>query len=61
MDNFNNINNVWKYIMSEDMDNKRWELLTAMKVSVTDGNKPFPIKENSLAPYFNLNKLNNIK
>lgn len=61
MDDFYNINSVWKYIMSEDMDKQRWELLTAMRVSVTDGEKPFPIKENCLAPYFNLNKLNNIK
>lgn len=41
MDDFYNINSVWKYIMSEDMDKQRWELLTAMRVSVTDGENLF--------------------
>ena len=36
-------------------------MLTAMRITVTDGNKPYPIKKDCLSPYFNFNKLKKAK
>ena len=62
MDNLNEIKRIWNYILPNcDFDQQRWEMLTAMRVSVTDGNKPYPIKEDCLSPYFNFKKLSEAK
>ena len=62
MDSLNEIKRIWNYALPNcDFDQQRWEMLTAMRVSVTDGNKPYPIKEDCLSPYFNFKKLSEAK
>mgnify|MGYP003133399220 CR=1 FL=1 len=62
MDNLNEIKRIWNYVLPNcDFDQQRWEMLAAMRISVTDGNKPYPIKDDCLSPYFNFNKLKKAK
>ena len=62
MDNLNEIKRIWNYVLPNcDFDQQRWEMLTAMRVSVTDGDKPYPIKEDCLSPYFIFKKLSEAK
>lgn len=62
MDNVEEIKKIWDYILPNcKFDKQRWEMLTAMRITVTDGNKPYPIKKDCLSPYFNFNKLKKAK
>ena len=58
MDNRQKVKECWDYILpNEKFDNDRFDLLTAMLIKVTIGDKPKPIVENTIAPYFDMYKL----
>jgi len=62
MDNVEEIKKIWDYVLPNcEFDQQRWEMLTAMRITVTDGNKPYPIKKNCLSHYFDFNKLKKAK
>ena len=62
MDDVEQIYRIWKYILPNiTFDTGRWNLLTALKISVTLGNKPFPMPVEKMAVYFNFDKLDFIK
>ena len=62
MDNVDEIYKIWKYVLPNiKFDVGRWNLLTAIKMSVTIGHKPFPMPKEKMAVYFNFDKLNYIK
>ena len=62
MDDRDEVERIWKYILPNiEFDIGRWNLLTALKISVTIGTKPFPMPKEKMAVYFNFDKLNYIK
>ena len=62
MDDVEQIYRIWKYVLPDiTFDIGRWNLLTALKISVTIGTKPFPMPKEKMAVYFNFDKLNYIK
>ena len=62
MDDIGHVYRIWKYVLRDiTFDIGRWNLLTALKISVTLGNKPFPMPEEKMAVYFNFDKLDFIK
>ena len=62
MDKLEKVREVWKYILPHSkFDIDRWHMLTALHIHVTLGHKPYPIKETSMAPYFDFNKLNDAR
>jgi hypothetical protein len=62
MDKMDSIKRIWDYVLREsEFDVGRWEMLSALRVYVTLGNKPYPFDpDQSMAPYFDFNKLNNV-
>ena len=62
MDDMEEVYRIWKYVLPDiTFDIGRWNLLTALKISVTIGTKPFPMPREKMAVYFNFDKLNYIK
>ena len=62
MDNMKKIQEIWEYVLPNiPFDLDRWDRLTALHVHVTLGHKPYSPKETSMAPYFDFNKLNDIR
>ena len=62
MDDMEEVYRIWKYVLPDiTFDIGRWNLLTALKISVTIGTKPFPMPKEKMAVYFNFDKLNYIK
>ena len=62
MDKLEKVREVWKYILPHSkFDIDRWHMLTALHIHVTLGHKPYPAKETSMAPYFDLSKLNDAR
>ena len=62
MDDMEEVYRIWKYVLPDiTFDIGRWNLLTALKISVTLGNKPFPMPVEKMAVYFNFDKLDFIK
>tara|TARA_Y100000766_G_C18791824_1_gene548599 strand:+ start:169 stop:825 length:657 start_codon:yes stop_codon:yes gene_type:complete len=62
MDDKDIVEKIWNYILPDaKFDIGRWNLLTALKISVTMGNKPYPILYDSMAVYFELERLDAIE
>ena len=62
MDDRDEVERIWKYILPNiEFDIGRWNLLTALQITVTMGGKPFPIPMSSMAVYFELEKLTDIR
>ena len=62
MDNMEEVKRIWEYILPDVLfDIDRWNMLTALQIHVTLANKPYGIRENCMAPYFDFNKLNRIR
>jgi hypothetical protein len=62
MDNMKKVQEIWEYILPNvPFDIDRWDMLTALHIHVTLGHKPYPAKETSMAPYFDFNKLNDVR
>jgi hypothetical protein len=62
MDDMGSIKRIWDYVLPDsEFDVGRWEMLSALKIYVTLGDKPYPFNRNeSMAPYFDFKKLNNV-
>ena len=62
MDDINHIKRIWNYVLPDSFfDVDRWNLLTSLKISVTIGNKPHPIPFDTMASYWNFQKLKLIR
>ena len=62
MDNMKKIQEIWEYVLpNTPFDIDRWDMLTALQIHVTLGHKPYPAKRTSMAPYFDFNKLNDVR
>ena len=62
MDNMKKIQEIWEYVLpNTPFDIDRWDMLTALQIHVTLGHKPYPAKKTSMAPYFDFNKLNDVR
>ena len=62
MDNMKKIQEIWEYVLpNTPFDIDRWDMLTALQIRVTLGHKPYPAKRTSMAPYFDFNKLNDVR
>jgi len=61
MDDMEEVYRIWKYVLPDiTFDVGRWNLLTALRITVTIGNKPYEPPFHNMAVYFEIDRLNYI-